>query len=80
MHLRMADSRVPYSSHCDLDLCIRIIVSRAYLISFEPGIPNSSVDASWDDNCRVPSVGHCDLDLVARNCIESGAYLLCSLR
>ena len=34
--------------------------------------------------CRVPKLGHCDLeltsDLVSRNCNESGAYLLYSLR
>ena len=35
--------------------------------------------------CRIPQLGHYDLeldpyDLVSRNCIESGAYLLFSLR
>ena len=34
--------------------------------------------------CRAPSLGPCDIgfysDLVSRNCFESGAYLLYSLR
>ena len=34
--------------------------------------------------CRIPQLGHYDLefdyDLVSRNCIESGTYLLFSLR
>ena len=31
------------------DLVFRIIMSRAYLILFEVGFSNSTVDASWDD-------------------------------
>ena len=34
--------------------------------------------------CRIPQLGHCGLeldpDLDSRNCIESGAYILYSLR
>ena len=45
------------------DLVLRIIVSGAYLIFFEGGIPNLVVDASWDAKCHIPFSGHCDLDL-----------------
>ena len=34
----------------------------------------------WTVECRVLFMGHCDLDLVYRVGIESGAYLLYSLR
>ena len=46
----MAECRVPFSGHCDLDLVFRIIMSRAYLLYY---LRQESqiwcVDASWDD-------------------------------
>ena len=38
MHLGMAECRIPFLGHCDLDLVFGIIVSGAYLILFEVGI------------------------------------------
>ena len=67
------------------DLVFRIIVSRAYLILFEVGISNlvcgcilgwrSVMYHNW-----VTVTLNLTSDLVFRNCIESGAYLLYSLR
>ena len=34
----------------------------------------------WMTKCCVSSLGHCDRDLISRSGIESGAYLLYSLR
>ena len=67
------------------DLVFRIILSGAYLLYY---LRSESqlwcVDASWDDsvpyhNCVTVTL-NLTSGLVSRNCIESGAYLLYSLR
>ena len=55
MNLRMAECRISFLGHCDLDLVFRIIVSGAYLLHY---LRQESqiwcVDASWDDEvCRT---------------------------
>ena len=40
MHLGITESLIPFSGHYDLDLVLRSIVSRAYHMIFEVGIPN----------------------------------------
>ena len=40
MHLGMVECLVPFTGHFDLDLVLIIIVSGAYLLFFEIGIPN----------------------------------------
>ena len=47
----------------DPDLDFRIILSVAYLILFEEGIPNGLWVHLGMTKCRVPTLGHCDLDL-----------------
>ena len=68
------------------DLVFRIIMSGAYLLYY---LRKESqiwcVDASWDDEVWrtiywVTVTLNLTSDLVSRNCIESGAYLLYSLR
>ena len=54
IHLGMAECRVPFSCHCDLelnsDLVFRIIVSGAYLLYYlREECQIWCVDASWDD-------------------------------
>ena len=64
MHLGMAECRIPYSGHCDLDLVFRIIMSGAYVLYFfEVEIPIWCADASGMEECGVPFSGHCDRDL-----------------
>ena len=67
------------------DLVLRIIVSGAYLILFEVGISNMVCGCILE--CRsvaynnwVTVTLNLTSDPVSRNCIESGAYLLYSLR
>ena len=40
MYLGMAECHMQFLGHCDLDLVFRIVLSVAYLILFELGIPN----------------------------------------
>ena len=45
------------------DLVFKIIVSGAYLILFEVGIPNGVWMHLGMTECRIPSLGQCYLDL-----------------
>ena len=45
------------------DLVFKIIVSGAYLIVFEVGIPNLVWIHLGMAECLVPPLGHCDLDI-----------------
>ena len=67
------------------DLVFKIIVSGAYLILFEVGISNlvCGYILGWRSvvyHIWVTVTLNLTSDLVSRNCIESGAYLLYSLR
>ena len=74
MHLGMAECRVPFSGHCDLDLGLSFIVitmsvrpaSCPVHISYIIRGRNFKFDV-WMHlgmaECRVPFLGHCDLDL-----------------
>ena len=88
IYLGMAECRVPFSGHCDLDLWPSFLNNRVRSISlilFEVGISNlvcgcvlgwqSVVFHNW-----VTVSLNLTSDLVSRNCIESGACLLYSLR
>ena len=54
----MAECRVPFLGHCDLDLVLRIIVSGAYLLYY---LRKESqiwcVDASWNDEVSRTIIG-----------------------
>ena len=85
IHLGIAECHVPFSGHLTADLVFRKIVSKAYLILFEVGISNLVCGCIL--GCRsvayhngVTVTLNLTSDLVSRNCIESGAYLLYSLR
>ena len=45
------------------DLVFKIIVSGAYLILFEVGVPNLVWMHLGMAECLVPPLGHCDLDI-----------------
>ena len=90
IHLGMAECRVPFSGHCDLDLDLwpsftNYRVRSTSLILFEVGISNlvfgcilgwrSVAYQNW-----VTVTLNLTSDLVSRNYIESAAYLLYSLR
>ena len=68
------------------DLFLRIIVYGAYLFTyFEVGIPNLVCGCifGWRSvayHFQVTVTLNLTSDLVSRNCIESGAYILYSLR
>ena len=81
----MVECNVLFTGHCNLtsDLVFRIIMSRAYFIIFEVGIPNLVCECilGW-----LSVLSHFQVivtltsDLVSRIGIKSGAYLLYSLR
>ena len=88
IHLGMAECRIPFSGHCDLDLWPSFYNNRVRSIShtlFEVGISNlvcgcilgwrSVAYHNW-----VTVTLNLTSDLVSRNCIESDAYLLYYLR
>ena len=69
-----------FLGHCDLDLFSRIVVSGAYPILFEVGVPKFCVWMHLNMViCSGPFLLHCDLDLVSI-IIVSGAYCLYYLR
>ena len=81
MHLGMAECRVPFSGHCDLDLCPcfkNYCVRSISLMLFEVGIPNLVCVCilGWPSvmyHLRVTVTLTSDLVL---RIIMSGAYLL----
>ena len=90
VHLGIAECHVSFSGHCDLDLDLYLVflknrVHSISLILFEVGISNLVCGCIL--GCRsvayhnwVTVTLNLTSDLVSRNCIESGAYLLYSLR
>ena len=78
MYLGVAECSVPFSGHCDVtsDLVFKIIVSGAYLILLEVGIPNLVCVCilGWQSVTFIPRVTvTLTCDIVSRICIESGA-------
>ena len=90
MHLGMAECRVPFSGHCDINLDLwpsfkNNRVRSISLILFEVGISNlvcGCILGWWSVAYHnwITVTLNLTSDLVSRNCIESGAYLLYSLR
>ena len=84
MHLAMAECHIPFRVNVTLtsDLVLIIIVSGAYLILFEIGIPNLVCECIlgwWSVLYHLRVSVTLTSDLVFRK-IESGAYLLYYLR
>ena len=73
----MTKCRIPFWGHCDLDLVFRIIVSRAYALLFELGIPNLVCGCilGWQ-SAMYQFGGDCDLDLFSRIIVRSISHIL----